>query len=662
MVKFIYKVIFKYKTMSPIPETLEAANAERSRVADNAEKLQSQERLKAEFNNHPEVKLTANALDTLVNPEQKDILLGRLLLKFEKDSNNFDFAQSLHKVLYWEDIGGMRSSGINLENKNDIYNELMKVSAEGLGMQEDSIKATTSSEALTPNKEAMPTINIDDIDISEPMEKMNTFMEDLKNMSPEERGQFMKEASDKAMQDINKDIAWLTPEEIIGQITWEYPVTLSEESLNRVTSTLKTYMEDNHLSAKELQDISEDIVSTEEFRDYESNYVVEMINSKIEGLEYNEIQDVLWEMFTWYEKLWLKIPEEQKQEWNKFVDILMPALEDGNLSKEEFLSLVEEFEDQDSETVLAELDNTDTPEKTDNKIVDQWEKITEQKDDIEIVSRENKHCKFWPTIDNCTKPGGLTPEEWQEAKKALSGLEEWANIKQALDTTNISPEHTTQLTKVVEYMIDPEVQNQNRENFNKDFWERVEELEHLKIENWEWEKVFNDMAQQAIERLWKNYFVNLDTNGDSLNSTQALNTAFETCIEEIWEKVNNVDESSVDYKKITYDIQDTDKSFTERMEALVKLEDLTNAETAKAGTQDKKTKKKLKNDTEESEAKKEKITENDKIDRKEKADTYDKNSKILEESEVLNISEKKSSWDVFSTNIKFEAAQDSIPA
>lgn len=664
---------------SPLSESLEQAAKMQNKRLDNADKKAKQDAFKVKFDNHSEVQLASKAMDKLVTTDEKKILLSRLLSKFEKDSENFDFAQSLHKVMYGEDLGGIRSTGIDLENKNDIFHELMRVSAEWLWVQEDNIEEQERKEKedkwIDQYLNGMPNETKKNIDtegvvtnltewdeISDPVEKINKFTENLKNMTPEERWEFMKKASDKVMYDINEDIAWLSPEEIIGQITWEYPITLSEESLNRIASTLETYMEDNHLSARELQKISEDIVSTEEFKNYESDYVVGMINSQIEGLEYNEIQDVIWEMFTWYEKLWLKIPEKQKQEWNKFVDILMPALKDGNLSKEEFMSLAEEFEDKDSETILAELDNTDMPEKLDSELVDQWEKITEQKDDIEMASTENNHCRFGPTIDSCIRPGGLTPEEWIEAKQALSGLEEWANIQKALDKTGITPAHKTKLTEVVEYMVDPEVQSQNRENFNKDFWDRLEELEDLKIENWEWEKVFNDMAQQAINRLGGNYFVNLDTNGNSLNATQALNTAFETCIEEIWEKVNNVDESSVDYKKITYDIQDADKSFTERIEALVKLEDLTNTEQWKASVQAKKTTKKLKNDAEEVEAKKVKVAEVIKIDRKEKQDTYDKNSKILEASETLNNAEKTSSWDVFSGNIQFEAAQDSIPA
>ena len=165
---------------------------------DKIDNLATQEALKTSFNKHPEVKLASEELSTLVSPEEKDILLSRLLLKFEKDAENFDFAASLHKVFYWEDISGMRSSGIDLENKNDIYQSLMTVSAEGLGVQEDSESIIdNSTEEITSPKES-------DIDFqevvtnlagwvhenSDPIEAINAFTANIKGMTPEERLQY----------------------------------------------------------------------------------------------------------------------------------------------------------------------------------------------------------------------------------------------------------------------------------------------------------------------------------------------------------------------------------------------------------------------------------------------------------------------------------------
>ena len=112
---------------SPLPESPEAAKKLQDQARDNADKLANQEAFKTQFDTHSEVQWASNTLNELVNPEEKERIMGRLLLKFEKSPDDFDFSDALDKVFHWENMGGIPSSGIDIENKDDIYNALLSL-------------------------------------------------------------------------------------------------------------------------------------------------------------------------------------------------------------------------------------------------------------------------------------------------------------------------------------------------------------------------------------------------------------------------------------------------------------------------------------------------------------------------------------------------------
>lgn len=118
---------------SPLAESPEAAKKLQDQNMDIADKQANQERLKGDFDNNTEVQALKSTLDSvidwktqekLIDPETKENILWRLLLKYEKSQDDFNFNDSLHKVFYWEDIGGMRSTGIAIEDKDIVFNAL----------------------------------------------------------------------------------------------------------------------------------------------------------------------------------------------------------------------------------------------------------------------------------------------------------------------------------------------------------------------------------------------------------------------------------------------------------------------------------------------------------------------------------------------------------
>lgn len=301
---------------------------------------------------------------------------------------------------------------------------------------------------------------------------------------------------------------------------------------------------------------------------------------------------------------------------------------------QEGLKEEEAQEEENPDKVLAELESDDMEDD-----FNETGKIIEEENNIEVKSVDTEHCVFGPTIDSCIRPGGLTPEEWREAKIVLTWLAEWADIGKELSKANISPTHRWKLTEVVEYLIDPETKEKNKENFLKDFWTR---LEDFKEDNPEWEKEFWAITQQAVDRLWSNYFVNLDTEGVSLDWWEGLEKAFATSIIEISLKA---DETTVAYQEIVNDIKNSEKSFEERFKRLVELEDYANTEVVKWG-------KKNKEDL--MAAKKRSTTNNNAVEAYQEAQSARAaseaellaNNVALETSDILNTPEE-TGWDVF---------------
>ena len=288
------------------------------------------------------------------------------------------------------------------------------------------------------------------------------------------------------------------------------------------------------------------------------------------------------------------------------------------------------------EDVLRLLEDNDVVAEVSNE----WEKAIDEENTIEVKSVDTEHCVFGPTIDSCIRPGGLTPEEWREAKIALTWLAEWADIGKELSKTNISPTHRWKLTEVVEHLVDPETKEKNKENFLKDFWTR---LEDFKEDNSEWEKEFWAITQQAVDRLWSNYFVNLDAEGVSLDSWEGLEKAFATSIIEISLKA---DETTVAYQEIVNDIKNSEKSFEERFKRLIELEDYANTEVVKWGKKNKEdlmaAKKRSTTNNNATEA----FQETQSARAKAEAELH-ANNNALEQSEVLSGQDEEIGWDVF---------------
>lgn len=337
---------------------------------------------------------------------------------------------------------------------------------------------------------------------------------------------------------------------------------------------------------------------------------IETDTNPMTNLEGEELKaDGGWMYASFEENATTKVSPKVEEEWNP--DDVLSVLEDDDID------------------VVAEVSH-------------EWEEVVDQEDNIEVKSVDTEHCVFGPTIDSCVRPGGLTPEEWREAKIALTWLAEWADIGKELSKANISPIHKWKLTEVVEHLVDPETKEKNKENFLKDFWIR---LEDFKQDNPEWEKEFWTITQQAVDRLWSNYFVNLDAEGVSLDSWEGLEKAFATSIIEISLKA---DETTVAYQEIVNDIKNSEKSFEERFKRLVELEDYANTEVVKWG-------KKNKEDL--MAAKKRSTTNNNAVDafrESQQARAVSEaellaNNVALEASEILNAPEE-SGWDVFAAS------------
>ena len=96
--------------------------------------LKKEEQLKQDFYNLPEIENIIPNLKKLI-PSKSDIILNRILLKYEKDPKNFNLNESLKKVLLGENISGIQSSWILIEHedwtnyskkeKEELYNKII---------------------------------------------------------------------------------------------------------------------------------------------------------------------------------------------------------------------------------------------------------------------------------------------------------------------------------------------------------------------------------------------------------------------------------------------------------------------------------------------------------------------------------------------------------
>lgn len=123
---------------SPFPNSLEAAQKNNAQAREIAEHNKKLEDMKTGFNNLDDVVVLSISLEGIVDADIKENILWRLLLKYEKSPDEFNFSEALHKVFYWENIGGMRSSGINIEDKDDIYKDIINGNTEVLSDQKST--------------------------------------------------------------------------------------------------------------------------------------------------------------------------------------------------------------------------------------------------------------------------------------------------------------------------------------------------------------------------------------------------------------------------------------------------------------------------------------------------------------------------------------------
>jgi hypothetical protein len=116
-----------------VAESLEQARSESIDREDEKSKQEEKEQLVDNFNNNCDIqdishflewKEELNSIDPALE-SKRDIILSRLETQYLKDVNFFDINEELNTIFYWWNINWYKTSGIDIDNKDEIYNELL---------------------------------------------------------------------------------------------------------------------------------------------------------------------------------------------------------------------------------------------------------------------------------------------------------------------------------------------------------------------------------------------------------------------------------------------------------------------------------------------------------------------------------------------------------